>query len=127
VPDEERVPVWLQSDFSLLRDLESIVDLDSEVPDRAFELGMAEKKLHCSKVLRSSVGQRGFGTSDRVRPIRGRIDAYHSISRVARTISSGAIVSLSALAVFMLITSSTEVGCSIGRSPGFAPFRIRST
>jgi len=32
-----------------------------------------------------------------------------------------------ARAVRMLITSSTDVGCSTGISPAFAPFRIRST
>ncbi len=33
----------------------------------------------------------------------------------------------SALAVFRLMTSSNFVGCSTGRSPGFAPLRILST
>ena len=33
----------------------------------------------------------------------------------------------SALAVLRLTTSSNLVGCSIGRSPGLAPFRILST
>src|SRR6516225_7407562 len=32
-----------------------------------------------------------------------------------------------AFAVFRLITSSNFVGCSMGRSEGFAPFRILST
>ena len=37
------------------------------------------------------------------------------------------IVSPSAFAVFRLITSSNFVGCSTGRSAGFAPLRILST
>ena len=37
------------------------------------------------------------------------------------------IVSPSALADFILITISNLVGCSTGRSPGLAPFRILST
>jgi hypothetical protein len=37
------------------------------------------------------------------------------------------IVSLRALAVLRLMTSSSCVGCSTGRSAGFAPFRILST
>ena len=32
-----------------------------------------------------------------------------------------------ALAVLLLITNSNVVGCSTGRSPGFAPFKILST
>ena len=36
----------------------------------------------------------------------------------------GAIVRPRACAVWRLITSSTVVGCSMGRSPGFAPLRI---
>ncbi len=37
------------------------------------------------------------------------------------------IVTPMALAVFMFTTSSKRVGCSIGRSPGFAPLNILST
>ena len=37
------------------------------------------------------------------------------------------IVKPSAFAVLRLITSSNFVGCSTGRSPGFAPFKILST
>ena len=37
------------------------------------------------------------------------------------------MVSPSAFAVFMLITSSNFVGCSTGQSAGLAPFRIPST
>jgi hypothetical protein len=41
--------------------------------------------------------------------------------------SVGAIVRPRACAVWRLITSSNVVGCSMGRSPGFAPLRILST
>ena len=37
------------------------------------------------------------------------------------------IVRPSALAVLRLMTSSNLVGCSMGRSPGLAPLRMRST
>jgi hypothetical protein len=37
----------------------------------------------------------------------------------------GEIVRPSSFAVFRLMTSSNFVGCSTGRSPGLAPFRIR--
>src|SRR5262245_14397202 len=51
----------------------------------------------------------------------------HSITSSAWTSTAGGIVSPSALAVVRLTTSSNFVGCWIGRSPGFAPFRILST
>ena len=49
------------------------------------------------------------------------------ITRAARPRMDCGIVRPSALAVFRLITSSNLVGCSTGRSPGFAPLRILST
>src|SRR3989442_9265804 len=51
----------------------------------------------------------------------------HWITSSARKSSDCGIVSPSALAVLSLMTSSNFVGCSNGRSPGFAPFRILST
>jgi len=53
--------------------------------------------------------------------------ASHSITSSARARIEGGMVSPSAFAVFRLITISNFVGCSIGRSPGFAPLRILST
>ena len=50
----------------------------------------------------------------------------HSITLSARN-SRSCMVSPSAFAVFMLMTSSNFVGCSTGMSPGFAPLRILST
>jgi len=51
----------------------------------------------------------------------------YSITSSARAISIGGIVTPSALAVFRLITSSNLVGCSTGKSSGFAPWRILCT
>src|SRR5262245_22817439 len=51
----------------------------------------------------------------------------HLITFSARIITTGGIVSPSALAVFRLISSSNLVGCSTGRSAGLEPFRILST
>src|SRR5262249_11356253 len=51
----------------------------------------------------------------------------YSISSSARASSDGGIVNPSALATLTLTTSSKVVGCSTGRSAGFAPFRILST
>ena len=53
--------------------------------------------------------------------------AAHSITSSARASNWGGVVIPSAFAVFELMTSSNLVGCSIGRSPGFAPCNILST
>src|SRR5262249_32197404 len=50
----------------------------------------------------------------------------HPITSSARRITESGTDILSALAVLRLITSSNRVGCSTGRSPGFAPLRILS-
>src|SRR4051794_533801 len=50
----------------------------------------------------------------------------YSITSSARSSSVGGTVSPSALAVLRLISSSNFVGCSTGRSAGFAPLRILS-
>src|SRR5262245_11333880 len=49
----------------------------------------------------------------------------HSITSSARASSIGGISRPSALAVARLITSSKRVGCTTGRSAGFAPLRMR--
>src|SRR5262249_19119579 len=51
----------------------------------------------------------------------------HSITRSALSSTECGMARPRALAVRRLITSSNFVGCSTGRSPGFAPFRILST
>src|SRR5262249_31383513 len=51
----------------------------------------------------------------------------HSITSSARASSVGGTSRLIALAVLRLTTSSNLVGCSTGRSPGFAPRAILST
>src|SRR5262249_55128364 len=53
--------------------------------------------------------------------------ACHSITSSAATCSVSGTVRPSALAVFMLITSSNFTGCCTGRSAGFSPRRMRST
>src|ERR1700704_298119 len=55
-----------------------------------------------------------------------KIAASHSITSSARARIDGGIASPSALAVLRLTISSNLVGCSIGKSPGFAPLRILS-
>src|SRR4029453_13184011 len=51
----------------------------------------------------------------------------HWMISSARRRTDGGIVRPSALAVFRLMTSSNLVGCSTGKSAGFAPFKILST
>jgi hypothetical protein len=53
-------------------------------------------------------------------------DAVYSMTSSARAINVGGIVMPSAFAVLRLITSSNFVGCSTGKSAGFAPLRILS-
>ena len=66
------------------------------------------------------------GTDGKTRRRRGAAVCYRMTSSARRSIDCG-IVSPSAFAVFKLISSSNLVGCSTGRSPGLAPFRILST
>jgi hypothetical protein len=53
--------------------------------------------------------------------------AVHSITSSARASSMGGMVRPSALAVIILIVRSNLVGCSTGKSAGFAPRKILST
>src|SRR5262249_20564658 len=55
------------------------------------------------------------------------LPSHHSITSSARSRNDSGIVSLSALAVVRLRARSNFLGCSTGRSPGFAPRRILST
>jgi hypothetical protein len=52
------------SDVNLFRYRERIVYLDPEVPDCAFDLGVAEQQLHSSQVARSPINQRRLSTSE---------------------------------------------------------------
>jgi hypothetical protein len=51
----------------------------------------------------------------------------HSMTLSALASTVGEIFSSSALAVLKLITNSNLVGCSTGKSAGFAPFKILDT
>src|ERR1051326_3731732 len=54
-------------------------------------------------------------------------DSFHLITLSALASTFGGIVKPICFAAFRLITSSNFVGCSMGRSPGFAPLSILST
>jgi hypothetical protein len=57
----------------------------------------------------------------------GWVLGFHSKTLSARESTEGGIVRPSAFAVFKLMTNSNLVGCCIGKSAGFAPFKILST
>jgi hypothetical protein len=72
----------------------------------------------------------GFFPSPHCRPCRVQrheIAMPHSITSSAMASILSGIWSSSAWAVLRLTTKSNLIGCSIGKSPGFAPFRILST
>ena len=50
------------SDVNFLGDLERVVDLYTEVANSAFDLGMAEQKLHRTQVPSATVDQRHYGS-----------------------------------------------------------------
>ena len=54
------------SDFGLLRVLQRIVDLNAQISDRRFQLRVAEKKLHCEKILGPLVDQSSLGPAHRM-------------------------------------------------------------
>lgn len=58
------VGTW--SNLCLLRHLQSVIDLDTQIPNSALQLRMAEQQLHCSQVLRSAIDQRCFGSTKRM-------------------------------------------------------------
>jgi len=62
-------------DFSLLRNLQCVIDLNSKVPNGAFQFGMAKQKLDGPQVLFSLVAQCRLGPSHAVRAIDCRIES----------------------------------------------------
>src|SRR5947207_537247 len=63
----------------------------------------------------------------RFRATNGHSQTSHSITWSASSSSSLGTARPSALAVLLLMTNSSFVGCSTGNSLGFAPLRILST
>src|SRR5215471_18703140 len=62
-----------------------------------------------------------------VRGKRGRVAWRHSITASANATKVCGTSTPRSFAVLRLMTNSNWFGCSIGRSPGFAPLRILST
>jgi hypothetical protein len=61
--------------FSLLCDPQSIVDFDPEIPDGAFEFGMAEKKLNGPEIPGPPIHQRRFRAAKRMRSVGRRVQS----------------------------------------------------
>ena len=91
-------------------------------------VGRAESFSTPSKYSPLTVARRGSEGRFRWRSGQLGLDGHrYSMTWSARSSSNGGIVRPSAFAVFRLMTSSNFVGCSTGRSAGFAPLRILST
>jgi hypothetical protein len=70
-----RAPTGECLHLGLLRDLEGIAGLDSEVSHRALEFCMTKQQLHYTQILGSAIYQRRFGSPHRMGPVRTRIKA----------------------------------------------------
>ena len=62
-------------DFGMFRHLQGIIDLDSEVPHRAFQLLVPEKQLNGPEVLSAPVDQRCLCAAQGVSAVIFRIKA----------------------------------------------------
>src|SRR2546423_667937 len=104
-----------------------------DVPCGLTHAGGQEEGLQiaCTATLAASISASYGGPCwDDISAVQAKIDAMearHSITSSARSRNDSGIVSLSALAVVRLRARSNFLGCSTGRSPGFAPRRILST
>jgi hypothetical protein len=48
------------SDINLFRYCQGVIDLDAEIPDRAFDLGMSKQELHGPEISRPPINQGSF-------------------------------------------------------------------
>src|SRR5262249_36501809 len=84
-----------------------------------------QKSNHRSRRLLRARGERPDGS--RAAEQGDERATFHSITSSARASSVGGISRPMAFAALRLIVSSNFVGCSIGRSVGLAPCKIRLT
>jgi hypothetical protein len=73
----------VDSDINLFGNRERIVDLNTEIADRAFDLGVTEQELHGSQIPRASVDQRCLSPAKRVGAKHPRVkpDACHPVQQ----------------------------------------------
>lgn len=74
-PTVDRRPGDLGSDFSLLRHLKRIVDLDAKISYCALKLGMAEEQLNGAEVFCAAINQRRLRAAHRVGAVRGVVES----------------------------------------------------
>ena len=77
------------SDINLFRYCQSIIYFDAEIPDRAFDLGMAKQKLDCPEIASASVDQSSLGSSERMSSEKPRVqsNAANPFRNKARVLS----------------------------------------
>ena len=68
-------PSGAASEIELLGDAESVVNLDAEVANSAFELPVTKKKLDRSQIAGLAVDLGRFGASHRMRPVGWAVKA----------------------------------------------------
>src|SRR4029079_16179301 len=61
------------SDINLFRYCQGVIDLDAEIPDRAFDLGMPEQELDSTEISCPPINQRSFCASQRMRTKQPRV------------------------------------------------------
>jgi hypothetical protein len=91
---------------------------------RARRIALTMRPAICRSPQGQRAGTKGGGAGGR-RQLSWR--TTHSITSSAMASRFGGMERPNFLAVLRLITSSSLVGCSTGRSAGFAPLRILST
>ena len=79
------------SDLDLLRNLQSVIDLDAQVPHRRLKFGVAQQQLNRPQVLRALVDQCRLRAPHRVRAVGGRVKAggHHPVLDDSRVLPGG--------------------------------------
>src|SRR5262245_31532916 len=79
------------SDLDFFSDGEGVVDLDTEVPHRTLDFGVAKQELYGAQVARPAIDQRRLRAPERVRAEHMRVqpDACNPIRNKARVLPSG--------------------------------------
>jgi hypothetical protein len=62
------------SDINLFGYCEGVIDLDAEISDGAFDLGMPEQELDSPEIARPSIDQGGLGATERMRAEQPRVE-----------------------------------------------------
>ena len=63
------------SEVNLFRYCQGVIDLDAEIPDRAFNFGVPKQELDSSEIARPPIDQGGFCTSQRRRAKQPRVQS----------------------------------------------------